>query len=383
MIISPEIHSKLPQVGTTIFTIMSKLGMDYGAINLSQGFPSFDGSPELLNLIHNYTKKGFNQYAPMSGVPLLKEKIAAKTYACYGVGYDPEEEVTVTTGATEAIYAAITTVVRPGDEVIVFEPAYDSYVPAIELSGGIPVYISLEPPFTIPWDRVKGKLTPKTKLIIVNTPHNPSGKLLTPEDLIVLAQLVEGTGIFLISDEVYEHIVFNDRKHQSLMTHPILRARTFVCCSFGKTFHITGWKVGYCLAPKELTAEFRKVHQFVTFSVVTPIQYALADFLSQSEAYLTLSAFYQQKRDTFLKAIQGSRFTYEPAEGSFFQILSYQDISDENDYDLAVRLTKEIGVASIPVSVFYHKKNDHKLLRFCFAKTDEELQQAGERLSRL
>ena len=383
MVIFPEIQSKLPQVGTTIFTIMSKLGMDYGAINLSQGFPSFDGSPELLSLIHNYTKKGFNQYAPMSGVPLLKEKIAEKTYACYGVGYDPEEEVTVTTGATEAIYAAITTVVRPGDEVIVFEPAYDSYVPAIELAGGIPVYISLSPPFTIPWDRVKEKLTSKTKLIIVNTPHNPSGKLFTREDLLALTQLVEGTGIFLISDEVYEHIVFNDQKHQSLMTHPILRARTFVCCSFGKTFHITGWKVGYCLAPKELTAEFRKVHQFVTFSVVTPIQYALADFLSQSEAYLTLSAFYQQKRDTFLKAIHGSRFTYEPAEGSFFQILSYQDISDENDYDLAVRLTKEIGVASIPVSVFYHNKNDHKLLRFCFAKTDEELQQAGERLSRL
>ena len=379
----PEIQSKLPLVGTTIFTRMSKLGADYGAINLSQGFPSYDGSPELTSLIHNYTKKGYNQYAPMSGVPVLKDKIAEKTFSCYGVEYDPEEEVTVTTGATEAIYAAITTVVRPGDEVIVFEPAYDSYVPAIELSGGIPVYITLEPPFDIDWNRVREKITPKTKLIIVNTPHNPSGKLFSQGDLNALAQLVDGTGIFLISDEVYEHILFNDQKHYSLLTHPVLKARTFICCSFGKTFHITGWKVGYCLAPKRLTAEFRKVHQFVTFSVVTPIQYALADFLEKPDAYLALSDFYQRKRDIFLEAIQGSRFTYTPAEGSFFQILSYKEISEENDFDLAVRLTQEIGVASIPVSAFYHRKDDHKILRFCFAKKDEELEQAGQRLSSL
>lgn len=378
-----QIQSKLPRVGTTIFTTMSKLGMDYGAINLSQGFPSFDGSSELINLIHNYTKKGYNQYAPMSGVPILREKIAEKTFSCYGVGYDPEEEVTITTGATEAIYAAITTVVRPGDEVVVFEPAYDSYVPAIELAGGIPVYVTLEPPFAIHWERVKEKISPKTRLIIVNTPHNPSGKLFSKEDLNALAQLVDGTGIFLISDEVYEHIIFEGKEHCSLMMHPVLKERTFICCSFGKTFHITGWKVGYCLAPKELMAEFRKIHQFVTFSVVTPVQYALADFLAKPESYLALSDFYQEKRDTFLEAIRGSRFTYEPAEGSFFQILSYKAISDENDFDLAVRLTKEIGVASIPVSVFYHQKNDYKLLRFCFAKIDGELQQAGERLSKL
>ncbi len=378
-----QIQSKLPRVGTTIFTTMSKLGMDYGAINLSQGFPSFDGSSELINLIHNYTKKGYNQYAPMSGVPILREKIAEKTFSCYGVGYDPEEEVTITTGATEAIYAAITTVVRPGDEVVVFEPAYDSYVPAIELAGGIPVYVTLEPPFAIHWERVKEKISPKTRLIIVNTPHNPSGKLFSKEDLNALAQLVDGTGIFLISDEVYEHIIFEGKEHCSLMMHPVLKERTFICCSFGKTFHITGWKVGYCLAPKELMAEFRKIHQFVTFSVVTPVQYALADFLAKPEFYLALSDFYQEKRDTFLEAIRGSRFTYEPAEGSFFQILSYKAISDENDFDLAVRLTKEIGVASIPVSVFYHQKNDYKLLRFCFAKIDGELQQAGERLSKL
>jgi methionine aminotransferase len=380
---SPKIQSKLPNAGTTIFTVMSRLGMEYGAINLSQGFPSFDTSSDLTSLIHNYTKKGHNQYAPMSGVPVLKEKIAEKTQACYGIEYDPEEEVTITTGATEAIFTAITTIIRPGDEVIIFEPAYDSYVPAIELSGGIPVYITLEPPFDIDWNHAKEKISPKTKLIIVNTPHNPSGKLFSKEDLNTLAQLVEGTGIFLISDEVYEHIVFNGKEHCSLMTHPVLRARTFVCCSFGKTFHITGWKVGYCLAPKELTAEFRKIHQFVTFSVVTPIQYALADFLEKPDAYLTLSDFYQKKRDTFLEAIRNSRFTYEPAEGSFFQILSYKAISDENDFDLAVRLTKEIGVASIPVSAFYHGKNDHKILRFCFAKKDEELEQAGERLSGL
>lgn len=380
---SPKIQSKLPNAGTTIFTVMSRLGMEYGAINLSQGFPSFDTSSDLTSLIHNYTKKGHNQYAPMSGVPVLKEKIAEKTQACYGIEYDPEEEVTITTGATEAIFTAITTIIRPGDEVIIFEPAYDSYVPAIELSGGIPVYITLEPPFDIDWNHAKEKISPKTKLIIVNTPHNPSGKLFSKEDLNTLAQLVEGTGIFLISDEVYEHIVFNGKEHCSLMTHPVLRARTFVCCSFGKTFHITGWKVGYCLAPKELTAEFRKIHQFVTFSVVTPVQYALADFLEKPDAYLTLSDFYQKKRDTFLEAIRNSRFTYEPAEGSFFQILSYKAISDENDFDLAVRLTKEIGVASIPVSAFYHGKNDHKILRFCFAKKDEELEQAGERLSGL
>src|SRR5690554_252100 len=234
---NPSVQSKLPEVGTTIFTVMSRLGTDFGAINLSQGFPSFDCSPELTSMIHAYMKNGYNQYAPMSGVPALKEKIVEKTEACYGVAYHPEDEVTITTGATEAIYSAITTVVRPGDEVIVFEPAYDSYVPAIELAGGIPIYISLQPPFTFPWDRVKEKLTPKTKLIIVNTPHNPSGKLFTREDLTTLAKLVEGTGIFLISDEVYEHIVFNDQKHQSLMTHPTLKARTFVCCSFGKTFH--------------------------------------------------------------------------------------------------------------------------------------------------
>src|SRR5690606_13878250 len=380
---APLLQSKLPHVGTTIFTGMSRLGMDYGAINLSHVFLGFDCSPELRGLIHNYTKKVQNQYAHMSGVPVIKEQIYEKAFSCYGIAYEPETEVTVTTGATEAIYSAITAVVRAGDEVIIFEPSYDSYVPAIELSGGLPVYITLKPPFQIDWTEVESKLSPKTKLIIINTPHNPSVKLLTNNDLNVLARLVEGPGIFLISDEVYEHITFDGRAHNSLMMHTVLKERTFICCSFGKTFHITGWKVGYCLAPKALTDEFRKLHQFVTFSVVTTVQYALADFISQTEIYQELAAFYQKKRDKFLEAIKSSRFTYEPAEGSFFQILSYQAISDENDFDLAVRLTKEIKVASIPVSAFYHQKDDHKILRFCFAKTDEELQEAGERLSRL
>jgi methionine aminotransferase len=380
---SPFIHSKLPNVGTTIFSVMSKLGSDYGAINLSQGFPSFDCSPELTALIYHYIKNGLNQYAPMAGVPVLRQKISQKTEDLYGVSYHPDDEVTVTTGATEAIYSAVTTLVRPGDEVIVFEPAYDSYVPAIELSGGIPVFITLEPPFNINWDKVKEKITPKTRLIMINSPHNPSGKVLSLDDLNALADLVNNSPIFLVSDEVYEHIIFDGSKHCSLMMHPVLKDRTFVCGSFGKTFHITGWKVGYCLAPKALTKEFRKIHQFVTFSVVTPIQYALADFLDKPDQYLSLSKFYQQKRDLFLEAVRYSRFSFIPAEGSFFQILSYEDITKENDFDLAVRLTKEIGVASIPISVFNHEKNDYKMLRFCFAKSDEELQTAGDRLSKL
>ncbi|MEX2594605.1 MAG: methionine aminotransferase [Anditalea sp.] len=378
-----QILSKLPHVGTTIFTVMSKLGTDNGAINLSQGFPSFDCSPELTSLIHQYMKKGYNQYAPMTGVPVLREKVAEKTESLYGINYHPEEEVTITTGATEAIFSAITTIVRPGDEVIVFEPAYDSYVPAIELNGGLPIFITLQPPFTIDWEIVKQKINPKTRLIIVNTPHNPSGSMLSRNDLNSLAELVRDTNILLVSDEVYEHITFDGHEHLSLMMHPVLRERTFICNSFGKTFHITGWKVGYCLAPKELTKEFRKIHQFVTFSVVTPIQHALADFLNKPDHYLSLPSFYQQKRDRFLAAIRSSKFTYTPAQGSFFQILSYPSISRENDYNLAVRLTKEIGVASIPVSAFYHQKNDYKLLRFCFAKSDEELDKAGEILCRL
>jgi len=383
-LIDTKLSSKLPWVGTTIFTVMSKLAAETGAINLSQGFPGFDCSPELVALVDQYMRKGFNQYAPMTGVPALREALARKTADQYGVSYHPETEVTVTSGATEALFAAITAVVRPGDEVIVFEPAYDSYVPAIELNGGVPVYVTLTPPtYAIDWAEVEAKITDRTRLILVNTPHNPTGYVWSPDDLAQLAALVQHRAIWIVSDEVYEHILFDDRTHHSLMTHPVLQGRTFVCGSFGKTFHITGWKIGYCLAPAELSAEFRKMHQYLTFSTVTPIQYALADYLSHPDHYRSLSAFYEHKRDVFLESIQGSRFDYEPAEGSFFQTVSYQAITDEPDHELAVRLTKEIGVASIPVSVFYHAKNDYKRLRFCFAKDDDVLRQAGERLSRL
>lgn len=373
--------SKLPHVGTTIFTVMSKLAADLGALNLSQGFPSFPADPALLELVTKALRANHNQYAPMPGVPVLRDAIARKTAEVYGVNYNPDTEITVTSGATEALYAAITAVVQPGDEVIVFEPAYDSYVPAIELAGGTPVYISLSPPdYAIDWVQVASKITDRTRLIMVNTPHNPTGRVWTADDLNQLASLVRDRDIFVVSDEVYEHITFEGRPHISLMQHPILQERTFVVGSFGKTFHVTGWKIGYCLAPAELTVEFRKVHQFLTFSVSTPMQYALAEYLQQPDRYLALPAFYQRKRDLFLQAIAGSGFRVLPSEGTFFQNLSYADITSEPDYDLAIRLTKEIGVASIPVSVFYHQRTDHHILRFCFAKDDDTLLRAGERL---
>ncbi len=388
------VPDKLPRVGTTIFTVMSKLAADTGALNLSQGFPSFDADPALVSLVTHYMQRGFNQYAPMAGVPVLREALAQKTADVYGIQYDPDTEITVTSGATEAIFAAVTAVVQPDrgdgpDEVLVFEPAYDSYVPAIELNGGRPVFVTLTPPdYRIDWTVVAAAITDKTRLIMVNTPHNPTGRVWTTDDLNQLANLVRDRDIWIVSDEVYEHIVFDryavaGRTHHSLMTHPTLRERTFVIGSFGKTFHITGWKIGYCFAPKDLTTAFRKIHQFLTFSTVTPMQYALADYLKQPDHYQSLSAFYERKRDLFLASIRDSRFTFTPAEGSFFQMVSYAAITDEPDYDLAVRLTKEIGVASIPVSVFYDQKNDYRMLRFCFAKDDDMLQRAGERLSRL
>jgi methionine transaminase len=376
--------SKLPYVGTTIFTVMSKLATDEGALNLSQGFPSFDCSPELTALVEKYMKKGYNQYAPMSGVPALRESLAQKTADVYGVNYHPETEVTITSGATEAIFCAVTAVVYPGDEVIVIEPAYDSYVPAIDLNGGVPVYVTLSAPdFIIDWEEVRSKVTGKTKAIMVNTPHNPVGTVFSREDLDALASITRDRDIYLISDEVYEHIVFDGEKHHSLMTHPELMEKTFICSSFGKTYHTTGWKIGYCLAPKNLSKEFQRIHQYITFSTVTPMQYALADFLKLPDHYQHLSRFYQDKRDKFNKSLEASRFKFSPSSGSFFQIVSYEGIFDEHDYDLAVRLTKEIKVASVPVSVFYKDKKDDHLLRFCFAKDDEILEEAGEILSKL
>lgn len=379
-----QIPSKLPYAGTTIFTVMSKLAADEQALNLSQGFPSFDCSPELTALVNDYMRRGFNQYAPMSGVPLLKERLAEKTERVYGVSYHPEHEVTIVSGATEAIFCAVTAVVEPGDEVIVFEPAYDSYRPAIDLNGGIPVYITLHAPeFRIDWEEVKARITDKTKAIMVNTPQNPVGTVFSVDDLHALARLVQGTNIFIISDEVYEHITFDGEKHHSMMTHPVLQERSFVCGSFGKTYHVTGWKIGYCLAPRALTEEFRRIHQYITFSTPTPLQYALADFLVLPEHYESLASFYQKKRDRFNNLLKNSRFSFTPSKGSFFQIVSYDAITQEGDYELAVRLTKEIKVASIPVSVFYNERLDQKLLRFCFAKDDEILDKAAEILCKL
>lgn len=380
-----QISSKQPNIGTTIFTVMSQLAAETGALNLSQGFPNYNCSPKLIELVNHHMKQGMNQYAPMAGIMPLREVIAQKTLDLYGMAYSPNDEITIVSGCTEALYAIMTAIIHKDDEVIVFEPAYDSYVPAIELNGGKAVYITLSPEndFAIDWQVVKSKITAKTKAIMLTTPHNPTGKCLTQSDIDSLAELIKDTNIFIVSDEVYEHIIFDGRKHLSPAMHTDLKERTFVCGSFGKTFHTTGWKLGYCLAPKALSTEFRKAHQWITFSCPTPFQYAFADFLKEPDNYLSVTHFYQEKRDKFIKWIQDSRFELIPAEGSFFQMVSYKNITDESDYDLAVRWTKEIGVASIPISVFYADKIDNKILRFCFAKDDEMLERAAERLCRL
>jgi methionine aminotransferase len=376
--------SKLPNLGTTIFTTMSALAAEYGALNLSQGFPNFEADPELLRLLGEFSAKGFNQYAPMIGVQALRERLSSKTQKLHNVFYDADTEITITSGATEAIFAAIAAVVDQGDEVIIFEPAYDSYLPAIELNGGVPVYITLHyPHFEIDWDLVKSKITDNTKLIIINTPHNPTGSVFRKNDLEKLAEIIQDKNIYLIGDEVYEHIIFDDLAHHSLCTHPVLKERSFICGSFGKTFHVTGWKIGYCLAPKELSVEFRKIHQYLTFSTFTPAQYALAEYLKNEEHYLSIPAFYQHKRDIFLESIADSRLEFVPSQGSFFQNVSYKIITDAKDVDYAIQLTKIQGIASIPISVFYSQKIDQKVLRFCFAKDDETIKKAGKILSGL
>jgi len=375
--------SKLPAQGTTIFTTMTALANQHKAINLAQGFPGFTCDPCLTSLASKYMQEGFNQYAPMAGIPVLRDRIAEMAERMHKVTYSPDTEITVVSGATEALYVAITAVVKQGDEVIIIEPAYDSYGPAVELNGGIPVYVSLEEDnFSIDWSKVEAAISEKTSLIIVNTPHNPSGYVWKKEDVDNLGRIIENKNIYVVSDEVYEHIVFDGREHYSLMRNPIVKEKTFICSSFGKTFHVTGWKIGYCLAPEELSKEFRKIHQFFTFSTATPLQYAIAEYLQDADKYLELSAFYQKKRDLFKDGlIANTSFDFTPAEGSFFQTVKYSHLSEEHDYDLAVRLTKEIGVASIPNSSFYHKKTDHKVLRFCFAKDDEVLEQALDRLA--
>ncbi len=375
------LRSKLPRAGTTIFTIMSGLANEVGAINLSQGFPNFETSPELISLVNKYMKKGHNQYAPMAGIMSLREVISQKMEDTYGLKYDPETEITITAGGTQAIYTAISAVIHPDDEVIVFEPAYDCYAPAIEMSGGIPVYSQLKSPlYNIDWNEVKKLITPKTRMIMINSPHNPTGAVLNSNDLLQLEKITRNTDIIILSDEVYEHIIFDGIEHQSIAKYPKLAERSFIIFSFGKTYHTTGWKTGYCLAPANLMTEFRRVHQFNVFCVNTPIQYAVAEYMQNKDAYLELANFYQKKRDYFTSLLKQSKFKFTPASGSYFQLLNYSKITNEKDTDYAIRLTKEVGVASVPTSVFYHKPIDNKILRFCFAKTDETLEKAAEKL---
>ena len=379
-----RIDSKLPNVGTTIFTVMSRLAAEHQAINLSQGFPDFDCAPELRALVNKHFSAGVNQYPPMAGIAALREAVAEKISTLYGTSYDPEQEVTIVPGATYAIYTAVAALIRPGDEVILFEPTYDSYGPAVEVHGGVPVYVQLRyPDYSIDWQAVQAAITPRTKLMIINTPHNPTATVLSAEDLRMLEGLLRNTDIAVISDEVYEHIVFDGHQHQSVARFPGLAERSFLVSSFGKTYSVTGWKMGYVAAPRELMNEFRKVHQFNAFVANGPLQYVFAEYMQNKDAYLQLAAFYQKKRDFFLDGLKGSRFKSLPSRGTFFQNLSYEAISEEKDTDLAVRLTKEHGVASIPVSVFYRQPPAHRVLRFCFAKSEETLAKGAEILSRL
>jgi methionine aminotransferase len=384
MKLATSIKSKLPHVGTTIFSVMSAYATEHNAINLAQGFPDFNCAPELVELVYKYMKQGLNQYAPMPGILKLREAITAKTQDIYGAIYNPETEVTIVPGATHALYAAISSIVREGDEVIVLEPCYDSYVPAIELNGGRTVHYELKfPDYKVDWDEVKRLINFKTKMIIINTPHNPTGTVLTAEDMHKLSKILENTDVVVVSDEVYEHIIFDKQAHQSVCLFPKLAERSFIVSSFGKTYHTTGWKLGYVLAPELLTKEFRKVHQFMAFCANSPIQYAMADYLANKDAYLTLSAFYEEKRNYFQKLIQGSNFKILACKGSYFQLLGYGKITHERDIDFAMRLTREYKVAGIPTSVFYQQKTDNSVLRFCFAKKNETLEKAAEMLMKV
>lgn len=378
-----EIHSRLPDIGTSIFAVMSKMAQEHGAINLSQGFPDFKVSEKLIELVHQQMKDGHNQYAPMPGVPSLRQTIASVILQSYGHKVNPETDITITAGGTEAIFATITGLVSPGDEVILFDPSYDCYDPAIRLNGGVPVPINILPPdFTIDWDQVKSKITSRTRMIMINTPQNPSGAVLKEEDLKTLEGIVNDHGILVLSDEVYERIIFDQLVHQSVMRFPGLASNSIAVFSFGKTFHATGWKVGYAVAPAPITKEIRKAHQFITFSVNTPIQLALAEYMKEPAHYLELSKFYQQKRDFFLDQIKGSSFEPMACHGSYFQLLSYKGVSSKSEVEMAEWLTREHKLASIPVSVFYKDKTDNQLLRFCFAKGEDTLAEAGKILNR-
>ena len=380
----PFIQSKLPNTGTTIFTTMSALAAEYNAINLGQGFPDFMMPPALMHLVNEAMQQGHNQYAHMNGLPLLRERIAEKIATLYGTNISPDTGITITPGGTYAIYTALTTVLQPGDEVIVFEPAFDSYLPNIEINGGKPVLIPLSfPDYAIDWQLVKQHITPKTKMIMLNTPHNPTGSVLGSSDIEQLRQIVKDTGIFILSDEVYEHLIYDGKKHESILRYPDLLERSFVCFSFGKTYHCTGWKLGYCIAPPQLMKEFRKVHQFNCFSCNSPVQYALATFILEQDHYLKLGTEVQHKRDYFQQLMGQTRFKALPSYGSYFQLYSYAAITDESENDFAIRLCKENGVASIPVSVFYKQETNKQVLRFCFVKNEQTLEAAVNRLMKL
>ncbi len=379
-----SIHSKLPQVGTTIFTTMSKMAMEHQAINLSQGFPDFDGPSYLKQRVNHYIEQGLNQYAPMAGYPKLCQQISLKTLQCYGRNVDAVNEVTVTSGATEALFAAIHAVVKAGDEVIVFDPAYDSYDPAITLAGAKPVHLSLDKHFAIDFNQLDNAINSKTRCIIINSPHNPTGTILSQSQMKDLEQRVRQHDLWLISDEVYEHIIFDNQVHQSVNRFESLSERCFIVSSFGKTFHTTGWKVGYCIAPEKLTEEFRKVHQYLTFSTVTPIQAALADMLeNHPEHWQQLAQFYQTKRDFLQAQLKNSRLKLLPCRGTYFQLVDYSEITQKNEVDFATWLTQEVGVAVIPISVFYENENNQNLARLCFAKNELTLKQAAEKLCQL
>jgi methionine aminotransferase len=373
---------KLPGSGTTIFTVMSKMAQDCGAINLSQGFPDFDGPPELRAAVTRHMGLGHNQYAPLAGVPELQWQIATKIGALYGCRVDPERQVVVTPGATEAIFCALTAIVHPGDEVIVFDPAYDTYEPGIRLNGGVAKRIPLQAPrFRIDWQRVRDSISPRTRAIVLNSPHNPTGAVLEADDIEALREIAHQHDMYLVSDEVYEHIVFDGREHLSLLRYPDLAERAFCIFSFGKTYHVTGWRIGYCVAPPSLAAAFLRIHQFINFSTNTPLQYALADFLrDQPRHHLELAAFYQRKRDLFVDLLADTPFRFLPGSGTYFQLADYSALSDAPDQEFSEWLTRKHGVAVIPISVFYESPPQQRIIRFCFAKNDQTLRDAAARL---
>ena len=381
---TPSVQTKLPSVGTTIFTVMSALAAEKNAVNLGQGFPDFNCDPKLVDVVTDAMKQGLNQYPPMTGVPVLRDAIAAKIKALHGRDYSAASEITVTAGATQAIITIILAVVHAGDEVIVLEPCYDSYVPNIDLAGGVPVRVPLTPgTFRPDFDKIAAAITPKTRAIIINSPHNPSGTVWTANEMLRLQEILAPTNILLISDEVYEHMVFDGQQHQSASRFPGLAARAFIVSSFGKTYHVTGWKVGYVAAPVALTAEFRKVHQFNVFTVNTPVQYGLATYMADPKPYLELPAFYQHKRDLFRKGLERTKFKLLPCEGTYFQSVDISDVSELGETEFCKWLTSEIGVAAIPLSAFYGNGFDQRVVRFCFAKKDETLNAALQRLQSL